>query len=454
MRIPNLAHTTQRRSGWLQVILLPAVLLLTLPEWVRAAHPEDHFAELRELLRHASENAPSLEMSAYRVEEAEGERMAAHAANKPRVHANVRGALSLEQRSDVDSLETRGLATAGLQLRQPLYYWGATEATRQVGSLRLEQAELEAMDARLGLTRELRMVYLELVMARDGLRLLESSAATAREMEATQSELVREGSLPEVELLESRITLYDYEEQLVQAKSRVRRLEDRLVLLSGDERARKLGQVSFPEITPLTPDELHRLRERIDHTARPPVTVLREEVALRMEQENHRVIRSSKRPLVDLVAGISQDQLESVGQAQYEYRVLYFAGLQVSWNLFDGRETRGRELSSLARQRLLELRAEESRQRHRQELMGVFEDLQQNLQQMLVRDRRDELAKQRLQLREDLAERGQVSRIDLLRDRLHADDVRMRALRARVDYLLNLSRIHAALTMELGTPPN
>lgn len=422
--------------------------------------PEDYFPELMSLLEHARDASPHVHRQSLRIEQAEGERLAASSATKPRANLQARAAASVEYRSDLDSTPLRGFAQTNLSVRQPLYHWGALRATRRIGELQLERTEAEGVEAREALLREIRGQYLQLVMLRRRESALERSLGYSEDLVSAQEELVRRNRLSETELLESRLSLYDTEEQLSSARNRVRRLEDRLAQNTGYDRVDALGRVAVPEIRVMSPEEMHELRRAIDRETRISGDVLAEQLELEMERERFQTLESRLRPNVDLVAGITQDQLEAVGSDDYEVRVIYFTGLQVSWNLFDGRETRGRKMSSLARQRLLEMRAERTRQMERHELNALYEEVQHNLRQMTTRERRSELTEQRLALQEELADRERISRTELLRERIAAEEIRIQSLEARLTYLENVGRLRARihgdpfLQGRAGEPPS
>jgi outer membrane protein TolC len=134
--------------------------------------------------------------------------------------------------------------------------------------------------------------------------------------------------------------------------------------------------------------------------------------------------------------------LDSINQQDSVFRVRFYAGLQVNWNIFDGWQTDGHKRTTLARKRALALREQLARDDSRQQFQSLLADLQLNLKQIEARGKREEILARRVELLRQQVELDQVTGIDLIEGEIDYLEVRQRLMEARVNYLVNL--------MELG----
>ena len=142
------------------------------------------------------------------------------------------------------------------------------------------------------------------------------------------------------------------------------------------------------------------------------------------------------------MAGIFSDYLDSINQEDFVFRIQYYAGVQVNWNIFDGWQTDGWKRSSLARKRAYALQEEAARDETRQRIETLLAELQLNLKQIEARSKREIILDRRVTLLREQADRNQVTGVDRIEGEIDYLEVRQRLMEARVYYLLNL--------MELG----
>ncbi len=414
--------------------------------------PEDLFPDLAEILACALEKSPRLPARQLQLEAARGNRMTQAAARWPRADLNGQLLYQMENREglqDSPGWQDDGVVYGRFQITQPLYHWGALKARRQAGELTLRTAEEEWKQTRAGVLDETRQLYLQLALARHSLRIHHNTAELARRAAASLEKMRETGTAAPQAVLETKITAQESGERKAAARRRVAELEENLADLTGWNGVfSTLGREDFPAFKTIGDAELRRIEELI---SRPPETLPRLAKArheLEAEKQNRLQIESRRRPSLDLVMGAYQDRLDSAGTGDSEIRYIYYGGLHFKWNLFDGWETRGLKISSLARQRLREFQIEQTRNAIIRENRALLRNLRFSAAQLESRRQRLEMISQRLAMQERQAAQGAVSENDLLKEKIGHENARRDVFQTRVDYFSHLSRLYTNLRQD------
>ena len=404
------------------------------------------FPELSEFLEAAAETSPRMLEEALRVEEAREEAGIARAARYPSVRGTGRLVSRYEERSDLDSGRGGFLPQATLTLRQPLYHWGALRAEDRIGRIREELASHNSAEAFRLLALEVRSRYLRLAL--DGLEL--EVADRRRELAdrewRTGRRMLERGEIEETALRDLALALEEAELALERLKAERDRSRRTLARLVGYDPTRawegpgvipRLQTGGLMEGNDSLPADRSRppFLEAADHRVR--------EAERRRETE-----RTRARPNLDFVAGVSQDQVAVLDRRDID-RTIFFAGVEVNWNIFDGFETRSRRAAASTRLRLEERR----RGRLETEWRDDLDDLENRLR---FRAREMRVADERLALAEDFLERdradfeaGRLSATELAHGEVLAAERRFAAGELRAAYLM----AWAELVSESGRDP-
>jgi outer membrane protein TolC len=90
-------------------------------------------------------------------------------------------------------------------------------------------------------------------------------------------------------------------------------------------------------------------------------------MGIEKEELNLRIQKVRMRPKLSLIAGLNQDELSAATSTNDRTATQRtYIGVQISWNIFDGFETKGRKLASMKRLRQLK----ESRKRLEENLLA------------------------------------------------------------------------------------
>ena len=134
--------------------------------------------------------------------------------------------------------------------------------------------------------------------------------------------------------------------------------------------------------------------------------------AIAVERERVIVAEAIRKPKVNLVGSVYQDQVDALDSRQTLDRTNLILGVQVRWDVFDGRESEGRKTEALSRQRRLEMQKAYEKQRlllHRDRLRHDLET-------------RADLVKSRQELTAVSQEKFEKSRIEFDQNRITVED--------------------------------
>ncbi|MFW6354474.1 MAG: TolC family protein [Verrucomicrobiota bacterium] len=416
-------------------------------------YPEEVFPELRRLLEVAVERAPELRAEAARIDEQEGRAMTETARANSFVSLSGRLLGGYEQRFRLDSVEgqdrTDGepVATidAGLWWQKPLFAWGNLERYAQLGELGVKASELNFAEAARVHLNEVRSTFIQWQLAEAQLRLLEENVAVAVRIVEAQEQLLEIGRISEQRVLELRARLLEIEENRALQERDRQYLRDRLAVLVGDPAlVATIGSIELPRISlPEGGEDAWRAALRDPAASRPGLD--REQRLVAIDALRAEIAGLEQRPTIDLVAGVSTNRVDTDDISDNTLRAVGYIGLQVRWNLFDGRRSEGEQIAALARVRAREARLEVARARVRDEGARLAANLRYFRDQAQARAQRAELHARRLELTEDPAGEDRISPLDRLELRLDYLRSAQSVETAKANYLMTMAQLAALI---------
>ena len=98
---------------------------------------------------------------------------------------------------------------------------------------------------------------------------------------------------------------------------------------------------------------------------------------IQVQGESIKVAQAANRPLVDLIVGANQDDTTyNFSELDDRFRQIYYAGVRVSWNIFDGQATKARIRTAKANLREAETRKNFVARKLEQDANQIFHELQ------------------------------------------------------------------------------
>jgi len=364
------------------LLAMPSVSLRSAPDPEVSADlplPEEVFPELKDILRQALAQSPRMITRNFELIEATHELGATRARQYPR--AGVFGMYFYQRDDRVDRPEP-SLGEKfyyDVRVTQPVFHWGALRDETERARIQAKIEEADYLEAYRLLALSVRRQYLGLIV-RKAVR-VRAQAAYDRQVRRVEMQKVRvaSGEAPssvlqpeELVLRERQVDLeratYDFENALRTFRRTTgvsdfgaERVPGEIpkIEVGGEEAVLDLRR-NFVEKGDL--QEAFRLRKAL--------------FSLQREQLREKITRRDLWPKFDFQAGLTQNEIsytENIGDRVGVTSL--FAGLRVTWNIFDSRATRERMLASRARQRRLEQEIRNLEQELRDEALAAADEL-------------------------------------------------------------------------------
>lgn len=319
--------------------------------------PEKIFPILIPILETAARQGPQALRARLDEQMAEEMILVARSRRLPSVGGGGTFSIAQEKRLDRPDLAAAEKLTYNFGLTQPVYHWGSLRAGHEVGKISARIAENNYAEACRLLLIEVRGLYLRMVVARAEVERTRNVLRLGREDLATAESRIQSGALAPGEIHSVRFRVLDAEIGFEKAEEEFRFAKATLERLAG---IAPLSESDVPSLVPNVPFDpaliasflesyLGRNGAESDFRA----TALK----LQWEQEklNAQITAKNLWPKLNFVTGTTQDEVSYTGSPADRGQIRsFYAGVNLTWNLFDGFSTKGYRRASLIRQRQLE----------------------------------------------------------------------------------------------------
>ncbi len=312
--------------------------------------PEDYYPSLKTILEEAGKQAPELVRVGIDREVAQQRLRIARSRHYPSVGIGGNLGYRFVQRQGEDNDGSLS-GSVSVGVNRPLYFWGAVSAGIEKGEVDFENSLLLTKEQFQTTVQLLRDEYLTLILNEMQLRNLRLRRNILETQLARKESDYRVGRLSEEEYLSFQIEL---DRSLIE----IEELED-----ERDETQASFKRISGVDELPTIPSgvapiDLDDLESRLRGDVVGPLWVEQtfniqlnrntmEKVAL-----DETIIKSQQRPNISFSASVSQAPVNTATENDVE-TIRWFAGLSVSWNVFDGFATQAsRRINLLERRRL------------------------------------------------------------------------------------------------------
>ena len=342
---------------WLIITTICSNIILDLElrsaENVTISTPEDLFPQLLDIYAIANEKAPALLREIQKISEAEGMSYFFSSDKYPHLNFDINAGYErrLPGRGE-DSDEFRNFFN--LSLSQPIYHWGGIVARDQIGKIDMDLAKEGYERFYQNLAQEIRVLYISLILENIALRNAELSEKIIYKNLEVLDEQRRQGVLSEddytLQYIELQETLLDIQKN----KNQSLRIGERLEYITGYNESNLkelILEIPSPELNKNLFEE--KLTNFLNGGYKNSPEFSLNLKKIQREKENLKFIESINRPLFNIQLTIKQVQ-DNTASFNYVDTLIYFGGVRLTWNIFDGFATKGRKIASLARIRLLE----------------------------------------------------------------------------------------------------
>ncbi len=335
---------------------------------------------------------------------------------------------------------------AGVRLVQSLYEGGRMGSAVRTARLTREAAIQRYQTVLLDALLEVRVSYYNALLALEQISVQEASVRLLeRELQDNQRRFDA-GSVPRFNVLRAEVELANARPRLIRARNAWRNGKTYLASLLGyrvpdhvteDVPLDLSGRLDTPDFQLELGRALAMAQEQ-----RSELKALR--AAEQLRREGIQVARSGYLPSVQAYAGygIRRSQFgENLSTELHGWN----AGVSASWNLFDGRYTRGRVVEAAALREQAEIEVDNAARQISVEVRTAYSNFVEAREVLESQTKVVEQATEALRLATARAEAGTGTQLDVLSAQTALTEARTTQNLARRDYLVALSRLQRAV---------
>lgn len=329
---------------------------------------------------------------------------------------------------------------ASVRVIQNLYTGGAVSSATAIARLNhnKQEEELQAVIDRV--TMDVRSTFYEVLFNRAKVKVREQALDVFRGELKSQKERLSAGTVGQLNVRRAEVALANEEAELINAQSQVRLSFLRLGELLGlDSNTDALsfeitGQLQYE---PQHPD----LNECLARATVNRPEIRSREIDIEIEEWQLKLDRSEMRPHVEAFSGyeVYDERDPDVGR---EFNHGYVAGLNATWNVFDGWATKGRVGATKARRDAAKQALRATKLSIESEVRSAILDLRQSDRVLEAETKNVQTADESLEIAKGNLDAGLGTQLDILQ--AAADVTRTRSTRLGAIYLHNIARARLA----------
>ncbi|ADE53185.1 TolC family protein [Coraliomargarita akajimensis] len=405
--------------------------------------PEEVY--LQDAIDFALENSLSILQAKERIEEQYG--LIAEVRSNVLPTISLNSSISEQDEELAGPYSTADNWSVSLQVRQAIYGGGALSAGLR-SQKALEKAALYELQAVVEMTiQEVKTRYYDVLLQRDRIEVEEQNIELLEEqLENTQSRFDA-GSVSNFDVLQSQVSLANAKPALIRARNNFR--------VAVAELKRSIGYVKTSDHVTKTPTFMGELDVMIrDYDLLSSITqalqqrpeLAQQELIIESSKEGIDVARAGYRPTLDLVGSYSyRRSYETIDDRFDNPEGGWYVGLESTWNIWDGRATRGRVVQARSQVRQAELSLTESKLAVELEVRRAVSELQGSAELVEAARQVTEQAEEALRLANERYGVGSSTLLDTLQARVSLTEARNNQLQANYSYLVSQVNMERAL---------
>ncbi len=364
-------------TAWAWVLLSPAAMGQTtaepdplqqpLPEFLRAAPGQPLPAseeQFEQMLAFAATNAPVMRQQEDSVSQADASRFRSWMRHMPLLTASYSAGVYYS--TSITGSSSNSLTPGGslaLQGSLPLYHWGAFDAQTDLGILREQIAQNDAILAYAQMCLDLRKRYLDLVVQKAQATTLALSVESAKARLDKTDILLKQGRATPAQAthLENDWSELQIKRDAAAATFKKNLADFRRLSGSLSFEARDVPDTIFLPV--LDQSDLQAQYEQYQKEG------FNQSLAARSAELNQKALdkqivmnNANRRPLFDLTASVSQAPYINGNNNGLKFGTIFFAGITGSWTLFDRGDSFAMTQALYAQKRQVQNKLADSRQ--------------------------------------------------------------------------------------------
>jgi len=378
----------------------------------------------------------------------------------------LRAAADYEHNEAVES--TKGIVTgtnifgtpenqwrASLRLVQSIYEGGRMASALRTARLTREQALMDYETVVANTMLEVRTDYYDVLLAEQEIVVRDAAVKLLEQELANTTQRFQAGAVPRFNVLRAEVQIANARPQLIRARNNYRTAKNVFATALGynvpAEVREDLPLLLTTKLEPepydiALPSALARAREH-----RTELTSLALEVGLR--KESVIVAQAGNKPSLGLFAGYnshSTEFQERPGFTFFDDVSGPFAGVQMTWEIFDGQQTRGRIMEARAREAKAGVILQDQTRRIEQEVRTAYSKFIEAREVIESQKKVVEQADEAVRLADARYDAGTGTQLDVLGAQTALTDARATAIQAAHDYLVARARLERAIGYDVS----
>lgn len=345
--------------------------------------------------------------------------------------------------------------TAGVQVVQSIYEGGRVRSALRSAKLTREQALAQHEAVLAGTLLDVRLAYYDVLLAVQQIVVQEASVNLLQKELDDQQRRFDAGTVPKFNVLRAEVELSNAKPRLIRARNTLRIGQNNLAHLLGFTLPREVwenipmklsGTLESPAWTLELPAAIAQSMER-----RPELEALRNAESLR--REGIRNARAGRLPSVQAFAGWGWRN-SSFSDNLSDDLSGWSAGAQLSWDIFDGFNTRGRVQEATAHLTRAEEELSEAGRRIELEVRTAYSNVMEAREVMESTRKVHEQADESLRLATARSEAGTGTQLDVLNAQTALTEARTIQIQAQRDFAAARARLERAIGADLRVTRN
>ncbi|MBD5780450.1 TolC family protein [Pelagicoccus sp. NFK12] len=408
---------------------------------------------LQTTLEFALENNFAIKQAIESIKEQEGLIVEVKARALPSVSLNGSYRQLDEGLSDPDSFfpATTESWSITLSARQALYQGGGIRAALDVQDLLRESSLLSLESTVLDALLEVRTRYYAALLARDQIGVEEQNIELLEET-LNNAKLRRDaGDVSDFEVLRAEVALANAQPPLIRRRGAFRVAIEQLRQSMGYQNYRRdaLNLEKVPDFT----DELvyepieYDLQEGLEQALANRSELKQLEAIAKAREAGLEIANSGLKPSLDLVGSYGK-QRSNFSSSFDDGPHGWTLGLEASWNIWDGRQTRGQRLQALSQLEQARIQQQSFRLGIEVQVRQAISALQEADQLAQAAVKVVEQAEEAVRMANSRFETGSISQLEVLEAQVALTEARTNALAANYQHLVAVAQYRRALGNE------
>lgn len=322
-----------------------------------------------------------------------------------------------------------------LNVKQALYKGGSVRAALDVQKLIEESALLDLQAVINDAMLDVRTRYYDALLARDQIGVQEQNVELLEAQVLDAKNRFEAGSVSNFEVLRAEVELANAQPALIRARNGFRIAIEQLRLTLGftsnsgetlDKVPEILGELSFTQV-------IFELQTALESALEKRPELLQLDKYLEARKRGIDIARSGYRPDVDLL-GSYQFNRSSSSNSFSDRLDGWTLGVRSSWNVFDGRKTRGQVVQAKSQYELSRLDLSEATLAVEVEVRRALSNLQEAAELAIASGKVISQAEESLRLAQSRYDAGGATQLDVLQARVSLTQARTNQLEAYHSY--------------------